>query len=202
MRRNNQSMSKTAQRGRKATPRAAAPKRTAATGKGAASHALTKEKQSALYDKAMGLFVGGDFAKAKEALESVAAGPNAEMAHAARMHAVSCERRLSAQSASLKTPEDQYNYAVSLINRGQATKAEEYLLTALDGLPNADHVHYALAISYGLQGKLEESAKHLEDAISLDAKNLAVARNDPDFESFSRAPEIAAILYPGGLGSG
>ena len=118
------------------------------------------------------------------------------MAHTARMHATACERRLSTGETSLKTPEEQYNFAVSLINRRQPAKAEEYLLKALDRLPNADHVHYALAISYGWQGKLEDAARHLKSAIALDSKNRTVARNDPDFESFSKTPEIAAILHP------
>ena len=58
-------MSKTAQRGRKATPKSTTPKKSAARSKGAASETLSKEKQIALYDKAMKLFVAGQFAKAK-----------------------------------------------------------------------------------------------------------------------------------------
>ncbi len=156
---------------------------------------LTREQQTSLYDKAMSLFSAGDLARAKEILDQVAAGPNREIAHAAKMHAAASERRLIAEAElKLQTAEDYYNYAVTLINQRKPQEATKYLLRALESASISDHIHYALAISYGLLNQLSDAAKHLRRAVELNPKNRTVARNDPDFESFIQSPEISSIL--------
>jgi len=190
-------MSKSVQRGGKTT----APKKTAAKPKSAAKRAstpaLSRDKQIALYEKAMKLFSSGDFAKAKSALETVATGPNTEIAHTARTHSAACDRRLARNEPNIKTPVEHYDYAVALINQRQAGEAEKHLREALAGLSDADYVHYGLAIVCGWQGKLSEAASHLATAIRLEPKNRSIARNDPDFEPFASAPEISELLRTG-----
>ncbi len=98
--------------------------------------------------------------------------------------------------AKIETPEDRYNYAVTLINRRRPTEAATQLLRALEGSEKADHIHYALAICYGLQGELTEAGEHLRRAIALDPKNRTIARNDPDFDPFVNSPPISSLLEP------
>ncbi len=196
-------MSKSVQRGSKAPQKAAerkpaSPKAPDGSNPGGATQAMSGGEQTELYDKAMVLFSAGEYRQAKDMLDEVAGGPLVEIAHVARTHSVACKRRLAAQARpQLKTPEEQYDYAVTLINRRRPAEAAEYLLDALQSVRGGgDHLHYALAICYGLQGELNKAGDHLRRAIELDPKNRTVARNDPDFDSFMHNPPISALLQP------
>ena len=198
-------MSKPVQRPKKEViKKAATPKKKAATAKAGraesqastAEPSVNRDKQVQFYERAMELFHAGDFATAKDAFEAAIAGPSREMAHSARVYQRVCERRLGVGEVKLPTPEDHYNYAITLINRRQLDSAFQHLEEALETKPNADHIHYALALTYGLQGKFERAATHLVRAIEIEPKNRNIARNDIDFESFSGAPPIRAVLYP------
>jgi len=162
----------------------------------AAAKARSKEKQAGLYDQAMALFHSGDFAKAKPLFEQVIGGPMADMAHAARMRSRVCDQRLTNFELRLKTPDEHYDYAVTLINRRQLDPALEHLETALRDVPEAAHVHYAMALCLGLKGQLEAAAEQLDRAVALEPRNRTVARNDPDFQLFASAPAIKRILHP------
>jgi tetratricopeptide (TPR) repeat protein len=157
---------------------------------------LTKDKQSATYDQAMHFVNSGEFKKALRLLEQVTLGPNLEMAHAARTHKATCERRLKAVSVKLESAEDYYNYGIALINQRNLDGARENLFKALARNENADHVHYALALCYGLSKDIEEAAKHLGRAIEIAPRNRAAAKNDSDFEPVIAEPQIRALLYP------
>lgn len=197
-------MSKSVQRGRKASPRATSAKKAAPTGsargeqksgeKSAASRALTKEKQASLYSKAMKLFNTGDFAKAKEGLEKVIEGPSMEISHAARMHHSVCERRLASVAVQPDTPAEHYDYAVALLNARKPDEARDHLHKALQATEKADHIHYALALCLCQLNDIDSAAAHLSRAIRLEPKNRSIARNDPDFGPFQSAPQIHALL--------
>jgi tetratricopeptide (TPR) repeat protein len=156
----------------------------------------TREKQLALYDESMRLFHAGEFHRAQELFVEVAAGPNREIAHAARVHRMVCERRLAAGEAPLPGPNDHYDYAIALINRRNLDQARHHLDEALRQLPDADHVHYALALCLGLQGDFAGAASHLARAVEIAPRNRGAARSDPDFAGFASRPEIRAILSP------
>lgn len=158
--------------------------------------AAAGRKQLEMYEKAMKLFHSGEFERALECFERAVTGPRPEIVHTARIHRAACEQRLRAGGPALRTPEEHYDFAIALINRRQLAEAERHLLEALKGLGDGDHVHYALAICYGLQGKMEEAAERLRRAIELQPRNRTVARNDPDVEEFANAGPVAAILYP------
>ena len=170
------------------------------TGKSSA-RAISREKQISLYAEAMKFFHTGNFAKAAKLFVQVTEGPGLEIAHAARMHGSVCARRLSSATLELKTPDDHYNYAITLINRGQFDPARQHLLQALGQLPDGDHVHYALAICYGAKGDLERAASHLKRAIELQPGIRITARNDADLAPIAREPQILDILYPEGTGA-
>jgi tetratricopeptide (TPR) repeat protein len=192
-------MSKSVPGGRKAAAKTTASRKTVAKEKGkvkSSAPAMTKDKQTALYDRAMRLFNSGEFAKAKEQLETVANGPSLEMAHVARTHMAACDRRLSAASVSFESAEDHYDYAVALINQRKFRESQEHLLKALEGLSKPDHVHYGLAICYGRQGMMDKAAHHLSTAIELNPRNRIAAQSDPDFDPFADTREISSILNP------
>jgi len=146
------------------------------------------------FEKAMGLFHKGDFAKAREAFLASAGGPNRDMGHTAQMHIRMCERRLSKSPLEPKTSEDHYNYAVTLMNRGQFQEAEEQFRKSLAGHESADYIHYALALCCGLRGNMEAAAAHLKRAIELRPQNRMIARNDPDFMAIASHSPLRDIL--------
>lgn len=164
--------------------------------------ALTKEKQVALYEKAMKLLHAGEFAKAIAAFDQVLAGPSKEIAHAARVHQAACRKRLSARQPEPATPADHYDYGVALINRGELDEALGHLRQALEAMENGDHIHYALALCYGLKGELGQAAVHLRRAIELEPRNRTVARNDPDFQPLLVQPELRELVQQERKGSG
>ena len=157
---------------------------------------LNQQEQTQLYDKAMGLFHRRDFTRAREVFARVASGPATEKAHAAQMHLRMCDRRLGREQVEPRTPEDHYNYGISLMNSGQHERAEGHLRKAVAGNDRADHFHYALALCAGLRGDYEASARHLRRAIELQPANRGVARNDTDFQAIASHPGLREILHP------
>jgi tetratricopeptide (TPR) repeat protein len=155
-----------------------------------------QQEQSETFDKAIALFRAGSFAQAKKLFEKVAAGPAREVAHAARVHAEICDRRLNRAAPAPSSAEDHYNLAVALINRRELDAAERHLEEAVKLAPNGDHIHYALALARGLQGQMQQAFDSLRRAIEIEPRNRAHARSDPDFAGFSHQQPLAALLFP------
>ncbi|MFN7924792.1 MAG: hypothetical protein U0Q16_32110 [Bryobacteraceae bacterium] len=155
---------------------------------------IDTEQQAQAFDKAMAFFNKRDFAKAMPLFEQAGEGPVTEMAHVAKMHARMCERRLGGAQPVLQTPEDQYNYAIGLLNQGRVDDAAQLLRKAIAGREDADHYHYALALASGLKGEMESSANHLRKAIELQPANRVNARNDPEFAPLAQHPLIREVL--------
>lgn len=131
----------------------------------------------------MSSFHSKDFAKAKALFDQAATGPAVELAHSAQMHARMCERRIGAEQAAPKSPEDLYAHAIALMNRGQHSQAEPLLRKAVSDSPRADHFLYALALCQGHLGDLRASADSLRRAIEIQPSNRTSARRDADFQS-------------------
>jgi len=146
------------------------------------------------YESAAKLFRAGNFKEAKKLFDQIGESPVREVAHAARLHSRMCEQRLGKPAVRLSTAEDYYNYGVALINQRNLEEARSQLLSALKISPEADHVHYALALCLGLKGDLEGSASSLRRAIELQPRNRVLARNDPDFMEISRRPPLNELL--------
>jgi tetratricopeptide (TPR) repeat protein len=157
---------------------------------------MAAEEQADAFERAMRLFHARDYANARDVFETAAKGPVAAMAHTARVHAKMCEMRLNQAQPQFETAEDHYNYAVSLINMRRLADAEKHLTKALELYPNADHLHYALALTHGLQGDFEGAHRHMKRAIDLQPRNRALARNDPDFTELIRRGSLRELLYP------
>lgn len=152
--------------------------------------------QTHCFDEAMRAFHAGHYSQAMQRFEEAAKGPLREIAHSARLHARMCERRIARPALSLKTPDEHYDYAVTLINQRQLEQAEKHLLLAIAQSPKGDHLYYALALCRGLGGDLEGAYANLKRAIELQPRNRVTARNDPDFADIGQLPPLGELLYP------
>jgi len=118
------------------------------------------------------------------------------IAHKAELHIRMCDRRLEEPVMILQTPEERYNYAITLINLREFGTARQHLQKALEQEPNADHVYYALALCYGLSGDRQSAYENLKRAIDIEPRNRIRARQDADFTPISKQPPLDRLLFP------
>jgi tetratricopeptide (TPR) repeat protein len=136
------------------------------------------------------------FEKAKGLLEKiVAAGPR-ELADRARVYLNTCNQQLREPSASFKTHEEHFDYAVSLMNAGQYEQARGHIEKILKQSPQADFAYYGMAVVECLAGQVESSLRNLSEAIRLNPQNRYQARNDSDFQNMADDPRFTELLYP------
>lgn len=136
------------------------------------------------------------FDKAKGHLQKVISGPSKELADRANVHLQACEHQLERATTQFKTPEEHYDYAVSLINLGDYVGAREHLEKLSKQVPKADYVAYGLAALDCLTGHVEDSLRHLDEAIHINPTLRFQARNDSDFQNLSEDPRFTELLYP------
>ena len=134
--------------------------------------------------------------KAKTALQKVMAGPSKELADRATMHLSICTQHLERTTNQFKGPEEHYDYAISLMNVGDYVSAREHLEKLSKQVPKADYVAYGLAALDCLTGHVEDSLRHLDEAIRLNATLRFQARNDSDFHNLAEDPRFTELLYP------
>src|SRR5450631_70467 len=137
------------------------------------------------------------FDKAKPHFQKVIAGPIKELNDRASIHLSICNQHLERSVASqFKSPEEHYDYAVSLMNVGDYVTAREHLEKLSKQVPKADYVAYGLAALDCLTGHLEDSLRHLDEAIRVNAALRFQARNDSDFQNLVEDPRFTELLYP------
>ncbi|PYV98496.1 MAG: hypothetical protein DMG86_16215 [Acidobacteria bacterium] len=136
------------------------------------------------------------FEKAKAALQKVIAGPSKELADRAAVHLSTCNQHLDRVTNQFKSPEEHYDYAISLMNVGDYVMAREHLEKLSKQVPKADYVAYGLAALDCLTGHVEDSLRHLDSAIRLNAALRFQARNDSDFQNLAGDPRFTELLYP------
>ncbi len=136
------------------------------------------------------------FDKAKSHLQKVVAGPSKELADRGAVHLSTCNQHLERATTQFKTPEEHYDYAVSLINVGDYVGAREHLEKLAKQVPKADYVAYGLAALDCLTGRVEDSLRHLDEAIRLNPALRFQARNDSDFQNLAEDPRFTELLYP------
>jgi tetratricopeptide (TPR) repeat protein len=134
--------------------------------------------------------------KAKGFLQKVVSGSNRELADRAAVHLNACNSQMERGATQFKTPEEHYDFAVSLINLGDYVSAREHLEKLSKQVPKADYVAYGLAALDCLTGHVEDSLRNLARAISLNAALRFQARNDSDFQNLSEDPRFTELLYP------
>jgi tetratricopeptide (TPR) repeat protein len=137
------------------------------------------------------------FDKAKPHFQKVMTGPSKELIDRATVHLNICNQHLEKISATqFKTPEEHFDYAVSLMNVGDYVTAREHLDKLLKQNSQADYVVYGLAALECLTGHVEDSLRHLDEALHLNAQLRFQARNDSDFQNLAEDPRFTELLYP------
>ena len=137
------------------------------------------------------------FDKAKPHFQKIVAGNVRELVDRATVHLNTCNQHLERAPASqFKTPEEHFDYAVSLMNVGDYVGAREHLDKLLKQNPKADYVIYGLAALECLTGHVEDSLRHLDEALRLNAQLRFQARNDSDFQNLAEDPRFTELLYP------
>ena len=82
------------------------------------------------------------------------------------------------------------------MNIGDYVTAREHLEKLLKQNAKADYVVYGLAALDCLTGHAEDSLKHLDEALRLNAHLRFQARNDSDFQNLAEDPRFTELLYP------
>lgn len=173
---------------RRAARPGAASSRSATSG---AQHRLLQEYQNALQ-----LMQEGKFEKARVLLEKIVPDAPAEILERARVYLVVCERHSRAAALTFNSPEEQYDYAVSLLNNGSYEDARDQFEAILSKSPRADFAHYGMALLSSITGQAEEALDHLARAIEINPANRIQARSDPDFIDMADDPRFTELLYP------
>jgi tetratricopeptide (TPR) repeat protein len=136
------------------------------------------------------------FEKAKSFLQKAVTGASKELADRVSVHLNTCNQHLERSATQFKSPEEHYDYAVSLMNVGDYVTAREHLEKLTKQVPKADYVAYGLAALDCLTGHLEDSLRHLDEAIRIKASLRFQARNDSDFQNLAEDPRFTELLYP------
>jgi tetratricopeptide (TPR) repeat protein len=136
------------------------------------------------------------FDKAKSHFQKVVGGPSKELSDRANVHMSACNVHLEKITHSFKTPEEHFDYAVSLMNVGDYVQAREHLEKLQKQSPKADYVVYGLAALDCMTGHVEDSLRNLDEAIKLNPAVRFQARNDSDFQNLSEDPRFTELLYP------
>ena len=145
------------------------------------------------------LMYAEDFAKAVKAFNKVIADypeePEIQASAKARIQA--CEKKIQERSRTIyRTPDDHYNVAVALMNRGDVGSAMTHLQSALKLAPKADHVLYAIAAANALQGNRDEALHFLKQSIHHRAENRFQAQQDNDFSLIAEEQAFKDLITP------
>jgi tetratricopeptide (TPR) repeat protein len=136
------------------------------------------------------------FERAKNLFQKVVGAGARELADRAKVHLNTCVQHLEQASTVFRSPEEHYDYAVSLINIGDYVGAREHLEKILKQAPKADYAWYGMAVLDCLTGHSEAALRELGEAIRLNATTRYQARNDSDFNNLADDPRFTELLYP------
>jgi tetratricopeptide (TPR) repeat protein len=134
--------------------------------------------------------------RAKGYFEKVVGGSSPELADRASVHLNTCNQQLSRTATTFKTPEEQFDYAVSLMNMGDYVTARENFDTLVKRAPKLDFVWYGMAALNCLTGHFPDAIQSLNESIRLNPANRYQARNDSDFKNLADDPRFTELLYP------
>jgi len=166
--------------------------------RGPGSHGATHHDAASLhhYQSALQLLQQAKFDKALVAFEKLLGTAPPALAERCRMYVTACHRELSKSKLEFASPEEQYDYAVSLLNTDYYEEAREQFTAILHGHPTADYALYGLAVLDAITGQVEECLDHLARAIEGNPRNRLQARTATDFQSMQDDPRFTELLYP------
>jgi tetratricopeptide (TPR) repeat protein len=148
------------------------------------------------YQNALQLIQDGKFEKARVQLEKIVPDAPPEILERARVYLTICERSSRSADLTFNTAEEQYDYAVSLLNAGAYEDARDQFEAILARAPRADFAHYGMALLSSMTGQAEEALDHLMRAIEINPANRIQARSDADFIDMADDPRFTELLYP------
>lgn len=148
---------------------------------------------TALFTQAMKYFTAGDYERARDAFREAAKGPSLSVNESASMYARMCVQRLEKPRLELKTPEELYTYAVSLINAERFREAVPHLEKAV-AASGQSHYLYALALCLGRSGAVDAAAENLRRAVAQDSSIRGLARGDSDFQPLLEHSTLRELL--------
>ena len=171
---------------------------TATPGGGQASYGASRPDPLALqhYQNALQLLQQGKFDKAMSAFEKLLTGAPQQLTERSRVYISACQRELAKSKRSFASPEEQYDYAVSLLNMDYYEEAREQFNEILGAHPRADYALYGLAVLDAITGQVEECLDHLSRAIDGNPRHRLQARSDSDFHAVQDDPRFTELLYP------
>jgi tetratricopeptide (TPR) repeat protein len=135
------------------------------------------------------------YEKARTHLQKVLTGPSRELADRASIHLNICGQHLDKAANQFKSPEEHFDYAISLMNVGDYVTAREHL-EKLAKQSKSDYVSYGLAALDCLTGHVEDALRHLGEAVQANPALRFQARNDSDFQNLAEDPRFTELLYP------
>jgi tetratricopeptide (TPR) repeat protein len=168
----------------------------ALAGKKAAPAKSAPHPSFAQYQSAVQFMQEGKFEKARALFEKLTQSGAPELLERSRTYLAACERHGEKKSLVFNSAEEQYDYAISLLNTGNYEDARDQFEGLLKKNAQADYAHYGLAILNSITGQAEECLDHLRRAIELNTRNRIQARGDADFIDMADDPRFTELLYP------
>jgi tetratricopeptide (TPR) repeat protein len=163
----------------------------------------TQDEAAALraFERAHKEFARGRFGEARSQFRALIDkyASVSEVTARARTYLNIAESRLRTESSLPRDADSLYDRGVIELNRGEYVAAQEMFERALKREPQAAHVHYGLAATRSRLGSVETALESLQRALELQPNlrlraqhdlDLAVLRNDPEFERMVFAPRF------------
>ncbi len=148
------------------------------------------------YQQAVTFMQQGNFSAAHPALEKLLKEAPPEFSDRIRMYLAACIAQSKKGPSAFNGPEEQYDYAISLLNDGQYDDARQHLNEILTGNNQADYAFYGLAVLASITGDSHTCLDKLTEAIRLNRSNRILARSDSDFQDMADDPRFTELLYP------
>lgn len=148
------------------------------------------------YQNAVTLMQQANFTAAHPAFERLLHDAPPEFTDRIKMYLSACIAQADKGSTTFETPEEQYDYAISLLNDGHYEDARDHLNEILSADPKADYAFYGLALLASITGDTQTCLDKLTEAIRLKGKNRIQARSDSDFQEMADDPRFTELLYP------
>jgi tetratricopeptide (TPR) repeat protein len=157
---------------------------------------LSAKGHTDLFARAVKLFTAGSYGEAAALFEQAADGPLMSVNESAQMYRRMCLQRMESARPELNSPEDHYNFGVSLFNARRYREACEHLETAAGQSP-LPHYLYAQALAEGALGSAAKAAQLLQRAMQADPGIRSLARTDADFAPLLEHAAIREVLSGG-----
>ncbi len=160
------------------------------------AHDNSRAQTLVMYESALRLMQAGKYNEAHVAFDKMLAAGPGDLADRVRMYINACLLQVSKGKTTFTSNEEQYDYAVSLLNDGNYEDAREQFKLILQQNDKADYAFYGLAVLASMTGDSHTCLEHLTEAIRQNPRNRIQARADSDFQDMADDPRFTELLYP------